>query len=207
MTLAQILAEIKRYYPKAATWTDAEIVNIINDEMREIFREMQKTDMYEFETVENQWSYLLPTNCSIEFLEFVGLTKDATITSNTVFQEYSLASLNETLTGYKYFDAYNGLIGLYPAPDTTGWNIRLIYKKRPALMSTDNTGATPDLEEDWHRIFVYGPIAEIAGAGSNPDVTTSNNYTMKYNALMQKILLAKYNNKPYPRTRIKDWSR
>lgn len=207
MTLAEILAKIKRYYPKAATWTDAEIVSVLNDEQREIFRELQLKNIYEFETIANQWSYSLPTDCDIEFLEYVGLTKDSTITSDSDFQEYTYADLNESMTGYRYFDAMNGLIGLYPMPDTTGWNIRLIYRKRPALMDSTDTSETPELKEDWHRILVYGAIIEIAGAGSNPDVTTVNNYAMKYNALMSDIKLAKYNNKPYPRTKIKDWSR
>jgi hypothetical protein len=206
MTLSEILAKIKRYYPKAATWMDAEIVSILDDEQREIFREMQLKDMYEFTTIANQWSYLLPTNCSIEFLEYVGLTKDAVITSNTVFEKYTFAELNEDMAGYKYFDALNGLIGLYPMPDTTGWNIRLIFRKRPVLMNVAILTASPELSEDWHRILVYGAIAEIAGSGSNPDTTTANNYTEKYNELMGQILLAKYNNKAHAR-KIRDWSR
>jgi hypothetical protein len=207
MTLTEILAKIKRYYPKASTWTDAEIVSILNDEQREIFRELQLKDIYEFETIADQWSYSLPSNCEVEFLEYVGLTKDATITSNSSFQEYTYAELNEEMSGYRYFDALNGLIGLYPMPDTTGWNIRLIFRKRPALLSVSNLSDSPELKEDWHRILVYGAISEIAGSGSNPDTTTANNYTLKYNALMGDIKLAKYNNKPYPRTKIKDWSR
>jgi len=205
MTLTEILAKIKRYYPKAATWTDAEIVSILNDEQREIFRELQLKDIYEFETVANQWSYTLPTNCEIEFLEYVGLTEDATITSDSVFQEYTYAELNESMSGYKYFDAFNGLIGLYPMPDTTGWNIRLIYRKRPVLMIVTSLSTVPELKEDWHRILVYAAITEIAGSGSNPDVATVNNYTLKYNELMGQILLAKYNNKKHPK-KVKDWS-
>ena len=54
MTLAEILAKVKRYYPKAATWTDAEIVNVMNDEQREIFRQLQLKDIYEFETIADQ---------------------------------------------------------------------------------------------------------------------------------------------------------
>ena len=206
MTLAEILDRIKRYYPKATTWTDVEIVNVINDEQREIFRQLQLKDIYEFETVEDQCIYSLPTNCEIEFLEYVGVTEDSTITSSSEFTEYTFAQLNEAMSGYKYFDAMNGLIGLYPAPDTTGWSVRLIFRKRPALMDSTDTSETPELKEDWHRIFVYGPIAEIAGSGSNPDITTANNYTVKYNKLMEDILLAKYNNKKHPKN-IKDWSR
>lgn len=206
MTLSEILTKIKRYYPKAATWTDADIVSIINDEQREIFRELQKTDIYENTTIANQWSYSLPSNCEVEFLEYVGLTKDAVITSNSDFQEYTYADLNESMSGYKYFDALNGLIGLYPMPNTTGWNIRLIFQKRPALLSATNLTATPELKEDWHRILVYAAITEIAGSGSNPDVTTANNYTLRYNKLMDDILLAKYRNKARSKN-AKDWSR
>ena len=134
------------------------------------------------------------------------MSKDATVTSNSEFTEYTFAELNEAMSGYKYFDAMNGLIGLYPAPDTTGWSVRLIFRKRPALMDSTKTSVKPELKEDWHRIFVYGAIAEIAGSGSNPDITTANNYTQKYNKLMEDILLAKHNNKKHPK-KIKDWSR
>ena len=205
MTLAEILDRIKRYYPKATTWTDADIVNVMNDEQREIFRQLQLKDMYEFETVEDQCIYSLPTSCEIEFIEYVGATEDTTITSDSEFTEYTFAELNEEMSGYKYFDA-NGLIGLYPVPDATGWNVRLIFYKRPALMDVTKTSEKPELKEDWHRIFVYGAIAEIAGSGSNPDITTANNYSVKYNKLMEDILLAKYNNKKHPK-KIKDWSR
>jgi hypothetical protein len=202
MILSEILAKIKRYYPKAATWTDAEIVSILNDEQREIFRELQIKDMYEFTTIADQWSYLLPSNCSVEFLEYVGLTEDATITSNSDFQEYTYADLNEEMSGYRYFDALNGLIGLYPMPDTSGWNIRLIFRKRPVLMSATILTATPELNEDWHRILVYGAIAEIAGSGSNPDTTTANNYTTKYNELLKEIKQSRYEVTPkYPKTK------
>ena len=206
MTLGEILTKIKRYYPKAATWTDAEIVSILNDEQREIFREMQLQDIYEFETIADQWSYTLPSDCEIEFLKYVGLTKDAVITSDSDFQEYTYAELTEEMSGYKYFDALNGLIGLYPMPDTTGWNIRLIYEKRPDLMVSTVLTASPELKTDWHRILVYGAIVEIAGSGSNPDVTIVNNFTAKYNELMGQILLAKYNNKKHAK-KVKDWSR
>ena len=92
-------------------------------------------------------------------------------------------------------------------PDTAGWKVRLIFRKRPALMVSTSTSAKPDLKEDWHRIFVFGAISELASMGSNPDVAISNNFTLKYNELMNDILLAKYNDKPYPRTKIKDWRR
>lgn len=206
MTVSEILTKIKRYYPKAATWTNAEIISILNDEQREIFREIQETDIYEFETVENQLTYSLPSDCEIEFIKYVGLTKDVTITSISQFQEYTYAELDEEISGNRYFDAFNGLIGLYPVPDTTGQNVRLIYEKRPDLLNSNDLAASPELKIDWHRIFVYGAIAEIAGSGSNPDTTTANNYTLKYNKLMEDILLAKYNNKKHGK-KVKDWSR
>jgi hypothetical protein len=205
VTLNEIITKIKRYYPKAETWLDAEIVSILNDEQREIFRELQLTDIYEFETVQGQMTYSLPSNCEIEFISYVGLTKDNPITDKSRFQKYTPAETNEQLIGYRYFDAFNGLIGLYPVPDATGYNVRLIYEKRPALLDVNNLTAIPELREDWHRILVYAAIAEIAGAGSNPDITIVNNYTQKYNKLMEEIVLAKYRNRPFPKT--KDWRR
>jgi hypothetical protein len=202
MTVQEIITMIQKLYPRATTWTDAEIVTILNSEQREIFRELDSEEIYEFTTVADQWSYSLPSDCAIEFLKYVGLTTDTTITSNSRFQEYSFAEINDELSGYEYFDAFNGLIGLYPMPDTTGWNVRLIYTERPTVLSASSLTASPSLNADWHRILVYATISEIAGAGSNPDIATVNNYTMKYNALMKNITQSRYERTPkYPSTK------
>lgn len=208
MTIGEIIAKIKRYYPKASTWSDADIVSIINDEQKEIFRELQiMAAPFEFDTVINQQTYALPSDCDIEFIKFLGICSDSPITANSIYKEYTFCDLNSELIGYRYYDA-NGLIGIYPVPTQSGAKAQIIYKKRPALLSAENLTSTPELKEDWHRIFVYGAIIEIAGSGSNPDTTVANNYTLKYNSLMSEIKLAKYNNRPYPRTKnVKDWTR
>lgn len=206
MTLLEILDKIKLYYPKASTWTDAQIVSLLNDEQKEIFRELQKPGIHEFETVADQMTYSLPSDCALEFIDYLGLTTDNPVTASSEFVDYSFSEADEELQGYKYFDAFNGLIGLYPIPEASGYNVKIIYQKRPALLDVNNLAAIPQLNEDWHRIFVFGAIAEIASAGSNPDITTANNYTVKYNNLMEEILLAKYNNKPHKKY-VKDWSR
>lgn len=205
MTTQEIITMIQKLYPRATTWSNAEIITVLNSEQREIFRELQLTDLYEFTTVADQWSYSLPSDCDIKCIKYVGITEEATVTSESIFQEYDFADIGDELTGYKYFDAFNDLIGLYPMPDTSGWNARLIYGRRPTALSASVLTATPVLDEDWHRILVYGGITEIAGSGSNPDITIVNNYTMKYNAIMNEILLAKYNNKKH-RIKPKDWS-
>lgn len=207
MTLNELLIKIKRYYPKASVWSDSEIISIINDEQREIFRDMQKISTDTIDTIATHGTYTLPVGCEIEFIDYVGITTDNPVIDTSIFQEYTYANENEELTGFRYYDALEGLIGIYPTPIISGHKIVLKFKIRPALMDVNNLSAKPDLNEDWHRIFIYATIMEIAGSGSNPDISTANNYTLKYNELMSRIKLAKYNNKPYPRTKIKDWSR
>lgn len=199
-TVQQLIDKIDYLYPNS--FTDAQKVDVMNDVQREIFRELQKEDFYEFTTIADQCFYTMPSNMSIEHIIYVGISSDTTITDDSDFQEYTYAKQDETLTGYKYFDGLDGQIGIYPVPDTTGENARIRYYKRPGLMSTNSLTATPDLEEDWQKILVYGAISELASAGSSPDIDVANNFTIKYNSLMQLISQARYERAPhYPSTK------
>ena len=205
-TTGQLLDKVKLYYPPASNFTDAQIVDVMNDVQREIFRELQEEAMYEFQTIAHQALYSMPSNMAIEFIKYVGVTSDTTITDSSCFQEYTYARPDEEMRYHKYFNGYNNLIGLYPVPSTTGYNVKIIYEERPTLLSENILAASPDLSEDWHRILVYGAIMELAGAGANPDIEIVNNYTIKYNQMMMDMSAPKYDGEPkYPK--IKDVSK
>lgn len=203
--VGQLLDKIKMFYPPASNFTDAQIVDIINDVQWEVFRDIQQEGIYEFLTVANQAKYVLASDMSLEFIKFVGICPDTTVTANSVFQEYTYARPDEELLGYKYWDGQS-MIGIYPIPETSGYNIKIIYDKRPSLLSELVLTGVPDLNSDWHKILVYGAIIELAGAGTNPDIDVVNNYTIKYNQLYSQMTISKYDNEPkYPK--IKDVTR
>jgi hypothetical protein len=193
-TLGEILDDIYTLYPHAMT--DAQVTRFLNYEQREIFKEMQIKDSETFTTTEDIETYPLPSNCKIEDIISLKITTDTTVTKNSHFRDYEFAEINDKLSGYKYYDAFDGTFGIYPVPSGTGWNGTIIFNKRPTALDSTNQSATPDLNEDWHRIFVYAGIIEIAGAGPNQDIETVNNYTAKYNALMKDIKQSRYEKMP-----------
>ena len=204
-TVQQLIDKVDKRYSIPPDWDNDDIIDVFNDEMRHIFRELQiKASPYEFTTIAGQPFYSMASDMEIEFIEYVGVTTDTTVTVNSYFREYEYESdMNKILSGYKYGVTPGGenLI-LYPIPDTTGYNVRVIYYKRPALLSGDDLTATPGIEEDWQIILVYAAIIEIAGSGDNPDIAIVNNYTRKYNDIMEQILQSRYERLPkYPRTK------
>ena len=93
-------------------------------------------------------------------------------------------------------------IGLYPVPATAGYPIRIIYKKRPTLYSTASMSNSPEIEEDWQMLIVYGACARISGMGSSPDIDQSNNFRLEYNLLLREVMQARMErNRFYPITR------
>jgi hypothetical protein len=201
-TVQQLINKVDKRYPIPSSWNNDDVIDVFNDEMRHIFRELQLKTVYEFTTIADQPFYSMASDMEIEFIEYVGITSDTTVTADSYFREYEYEpDMNKTLCGYKYGSTPGGenLI-IYPIPDTTGENAKVIYYKRPTLLSS--LTETPELEEDWHMILVYAAIIEIAGSGDNPDIAIVNNYTRKYNDIMEQILQSRYERLPkYPRTK------
>jgi len=190
MTLSEILDMIDLLYNN--NFSDNEKTIILNQQLRMIFRDLQNEEFYEFTTIADQCFYAMASDMSIDFIEYVGLTTDTTVTSNSSFTEYSFAEMSDVLSGYKYFDGLSGNIGLYPVPSTTGYNVRIRYKERPVLLDSTNQSVTPNIKEDYHMALVYATISEIASAGSNPDIDIANNYTNKFNAILRELKQNRY---------------
>jgi hypothetical protein len=103
------------------------------------------------------------------------------------FTEYQYEDYDKILTRsvysgwYKFSDGTTDYIGFYPKPSVTGKTVRVIYRPTPAAIAADALTITPDLYYRWHILLVYAAIAEIAGAGTNPDADIANLYIRKYN--------------------------
>jgi hypothetical protein len=172
--------------------------------MRIVFRELQKEQLYDWDTVADQLFYTMPSDMEIEFINYVGVTTDATVDEYSRFQRYLYASdPNVTLTGYNFFASPSGgELGLYPILTETGGTIRARYFERPTLLSSSDLTAQLNLKPDWQNLLVYGAIAEIANSGNNPDTEISNNYRRMYNDLLRECKQNRYERMPvYPSTK------
>lgn len=123
------------YYPRAGSLlTENQIMEFLNRAMNEVYKDISKTAKYPFKTVANTYKYLLPDYIDFESITKMELSTDTTITVNSYWQKYELNeeySDNVQLKGYKYYNALDSYIGIYPIPTVTDQNINLFYKIKP----------------------------------------------------------------------------
>lgn len=182
-TLQQLINDIDARLPNK--FTTAQKVAWFNDLQREIDKDKTSEQIYEFFTVEGQSIYSLPSDCTIELLKYVGISQDQNVTDSTSFTQYTFRGMNEELDGTNYFDATNGLIGFYPAPDTSGYSIRLIYRRKSQELSASDLSVIPSLKEKYHNIFKYDAMQIIASAQKDTEV--ANYYESKKNEILDQI--------------------
>lgn len=196
MTLQQILTKISLYYPHS--YTNAEVVSILNDALLEIYKDCSIKGEHNFATVKDQKLYSIPSGMEMGNIIYFGITHDLTITDKSYFIPYFYEPdpYNNLNGGYKFYDGLNNKFGVYPIPTSNEWTGRVIYNKRPATLSESTLTAVPDIITDAHLLLVYKAIMELAGAGNNPDIEIVNIYTIKYNDLYKQIKALKYNNEP-----------
>jgi hypothetical protein len=174
-TIQELISDIDARLPNK--FTTAQKVEWFNDLQLEIDKDKTRDEIYEFFTVTDQPIYPLPTDCTIELLKFVGISQDLTISESTIFDQYTFKAMNDEFTGNNYYDATNGLIGLYPVPDTDSYSIRLIYVKKSQEFNAGDLTVMPDLKEKYHNIFKYDCMQIIASAKKDTEI--ANYYESK----------------------------
>jgi hypothetical protein len=189
------------------------MISVINDEQRKIFKYMAGTALASFTTLEDQFSYALPSNCKMDQIKQV-LVTDSTgaVSSTSYFNNYEFAGLDDEMSGGSfYYDAF-GKIGLYPVPDKTGYSGRVIYDKRPVFFSSTNDAAVEfAIDEDWIDVIKFRTMARVAKSGNYPDIELGNNYDREANEVEAKLKMDWYKKKSkLPKERWsyqEDWSR
>lgn len=178
-TIGEIITDIDIRLPNVFT-TDQKLV-WANEVIKKIYKYMNKKEQYPIITIENEAFYPLPSNCTMDEIVSVIRSNDITITENTTYSEYTYKGLNENLTGNNYYDGLNGLIGVYPIPNTSGYTFNIVYEKKPALLSSSDLTATPDINENYHGLITFYVLSVIASSGNNPDIDLVNNFRADYN--------------------------
>lgn len=147
-------------------------------------------EIYEFPTIAKQGLYELPLDCKLKNVEEV--------TRNSVRCRWARDA--ELMGGLRYFNGYGNTIGLFPTPRRDGEKIQVFYKKTPRKVKLN--GDPIEIQDEWIYLLVYSIVADMASSGSNPDIEVSNNYTMKYNNLLNDSIIDKYSSQPfYPKTK------
>jgi hypothetical protein len=209
MTTGEILNKIKFYYPN--TFTDAQIVDTVNEVQGLIFREMQQSGVYTFSGVKDQHVYTLPAYITIEFIDYISVAQAVPATADTRYESYKYISPDSDNEPDEHvFTDLNGQLLMDPAPPLDGANVNIYFKRRPTALSASDATKVPDLRADWHMALVYGALSRLLLAGNNPDIELSNNYSMMANKIIAGAQEDKWEREPkYQSTKdvMKSYSR
>lgn len=211
-SVQQIIDYASRKYPNSET--DTNKISDLDSLHKKIYVKLARLkneyEIYETQTIANQLTYSLPSNCTIDNIISIRVSTSATITSSTEWEEYEYAGLNDDITvGYWYGDAGNDKIALtdYDRPITTAdLSIRIFYYRTPnALTSTTDT---PELDSNYHDLLKYGLIQELASQGHNPDTEIADYWQAKFDEFMKEVennLSEKYNKTPTQSNQVEEY--
>ena len=198
ITVRQIIADIDRRYPN--TYTEADKISWINDTMRQIYNDIAVKDFYSFYTRKGQRVYTLPEDCDMRGIKSVEISEKAKKDeSDNLGRLYELhfALRDKDMFAHSYYDAMNGLIGIYPEPKESGHKVNIYYDKRPKMITSLDDYI--QLDDQYVDLVKYNVIAIIAMSGHNPDIEVANEYILLYNNLVAEANQAKFEQQPqYP---------
>jgi len=178
-TVNQILTQVQTQFPNS--FSNTEQLNWGNEALRKLWKWMNADDIYTFSLIADQKTYSLPTDgLAIDKISVIEIATDSTLED---WQSHYFRGLLNEFDANKYFyDAYNGIFGLYPVPIasiTDGGKI--FYGPKFTLMSDSDLTATPRVNEDHHGIIVDYICMKAAGAGKHPYIGARNNFAKAYN--------------------------
>ncbi len=204
-TVYQLVQKINLEYPNNGfvynpqvnyeTDIDPNFIYYINSALDRIDKYIMLDEIYEFPTIKGQSIYELPLDCEMGNIGEVvrGVSPDTSI--RLVWSRNA-----EPMFGHRYYNAYGNMIGIFPVPTCDNEKITIFYKKKPMKVNTKDDPI--EIKDEWIDLLVYAVVADIASSGSNPDVELSNNYTLKYNNLLQLAMREKAEQYPYyPQTK------
>ena len=164
-------------------------IALINSALAKSSKEILLDDYYEFPTIAGQSLYDLPQNCEQSNV------LEVTRTYGKTPVRCRWARDGELMEGNRYFNAYGNMIGIFPTPFEDNDKITIFFKKTPRPVKTKDDPI--EVNPKWLDILVYSMVIDMASSGSNPDIEIANNYTARYNALLQEATLDRYGNQPY----------
>ena len=170
-------------------------IDLINSSLARANNIILLDDEYEFPTIAGQAIYDLPENC--EQRNIMEVTREY---GNNIPVRCRWGRDGELLDGNRYYNAYGNMIGLFPTPPVDGQKVTIYFKITPLNVQTKDDPIM--VKDKFIDLLVYDIVAEMASSGSNPDIEIANNYTAKYNALLEQAKIERYSENPfYPKTK------
>lgn len=184
-TVKQVLDDIQVRLPHE--YSQESLFLWINETMKKIYKDIALEDCYSFLTANGQNMYSLPENCSIDMITSVTMSTKARSIHNQEdwgnFTELRSYIPDEQMTVQGYFDATEGMIGIYPMPKDIR-KVFIYYLKKPKMITSLDDYI--ELDDNYIDLVKYNVISIIAMSGHNPDVELANEYILLYNNLVNK---------------------
>ena len=205
-TAYQLANRVNKEYPNNGFIFETEVghetnlqqgfVEYINSSLNRLNKLVLLDDNYEILTIAGQALYKLPSNC--EQNNVLEVTRDYGNPKTPIRCVWARDA--EIIEGTRYFNGYNNTIGLFPVPAVDNERVKLFYKRTPRAVQTKDDPI--EIIDKYIDLLVYAIVADMASAGSNPDIEISNNYSLKYNTLLEEIKAENFNGAPfYPKTK------
>lgn len=195
VTVRQIIADIDRRYPN--TYSNEDKIAWINDTIRQIYVDISVSEFYSFNTRKGERLYVLPEDCDMRNIKSVEISekpKKDSLEDYGNFHELHFSLKDKDMFAQSYYDAMNGLIGLYPTPKESGYKINIYYRKIPKMIT--DLDDYLELDDQYTDLVKYNVIAIIAMSGHNPDIDIANEYILLYNNLVAEANQARFENEP-----------
>lgn len=173
VTLQEIIDEIAEKYPHGLS--NDSVIRKINQIQAELFRTTFKINtMWQDDIIADVFAYALPCARSSVIDVLVNDT------------EYIYQDVKKTAGVPFYYFTDGNELGLYPTPkeDSAG-GLTIFYNRTPVKLTSSGMTSVPELDSDFHMLLVYGALVQIAENFN--DVAMVNNYTSKYNGLLEEF--------------------
>lgn len=180
MTVQDLLDELQLKYPHS--YTNTQVVNRMDRLQKRIFRSLNTINYTTTTTTANIATYAT----TLKSRQIRKITVDSV--------DYGYWTPEEDKPArYWYWKDAN--IVLFPTPLTSGLTIEIWSYDVPTTLSSGTLGASPDLDNDFHMLLVYGVAKEIAEDLRDGSMATA--FAVTYNDLYNDMQQAYQNAEAY----------
>lgn len=186
MKLGEILNMIAMKY--AHSYAHKEIVTMINDVQRRIFRTLYKLEVIKaMDLVAGKPLYV------------IDFPPDNIISVIVNGREYPYQHIKYESSGCYYYITNDNLLGIYPTPNKSVTNgLTVFHYKVPKVLDEYDLDKEPDLDSAWHELIVYHVCRKLAENARDNEMTAA--FTLSIDELENEFGRSK-RAKPHP---IKD---
>lgn len=170
-TIAEIITKIRKKYPNAST--DADIVEMMDTLQNKIFRKLRIPDSVTYDIIADTYAFVVGIKPRMIFDVLVDGVS------------YAKKQLTGGSTGNsRYYSFIEEYMTIHPTPLQDG-TLTIYFYITPAILSASNMSATPDLDEDFHDLLMYGVCKELAENDQRYDVASG--FALQYNELESEL--------------------